>query len=485
MLSTRLRFGKLLRSSVTRTLASSFEPRESKGISEQIRGRRISLSNILRIFEQLGDPGVEAWFALAVDGDYELAKNRAEDALARDPSSRFAHSALAEIAVFSSRFDIAAQHIQKAIFYNPHNKWLRLTLADIYVEGKELEKAISLLEESQDIPGLERHVYKRLARLYYRIGNLPASLFWQEKLVGLAPDYLVYASDYLLLAWLQLRVIADADQALDTLKAAAQIYKRNPRIKEAILCLEKSTALETQDRALYFGEDTAKSFLPQLSSTQALKVEGFPKVSCIPVHTPLVTMHTDIISLIDAATGTTREADDTVAISESVLAIAQGRAIPLELVDPGPISRFLCKFVGKEGPLHSPEGMQGAVFEAGAVKIVVAATAGGLARLSGRKGVFYKIAGPRCAMIDDVAACMPPFDHHLILGPSNPDKFAEIAAATLGCRVCVVDANNKTGAWVVGASKGVNRTSLEKVLRHNPAGNEDEQTPVVLIKGFK
>ena len=85
-------------------------------------------------------------------------------------------------------------------------------------------------------------------------------------------------------------------------------------------------------------------------------------------------------------------------------------------------------------------------------------------------------------MIDDVAAAMPPHDHHVVFGPRAPDELAAELAESLGCGVAVVDANHLTGAWVVGSSPGVDNAWVTAALMDNPAGNEDEQTPVVILR---
>ena len=85
-------------------------------------------------------------------------------------------------------------------------------------------------------------------------------------------------------------------------------------------------------------------------------------------------------------------------------------------------------------------------------------------------------------MIDDVAACMPPHDHHVLFGPRDPDGLARSLAAQLGCEVAIVDANHLSGAWVVGATPKVDRRWLTAALADNPAGNEDERTPIVLVR---
>ncbi len=48
-----------------------------------------------------------------------------------------------------------------------------------------------------------------------------------------------------------------------------------------------------------------------------------------------------------------------------------------------------------------------------------------LAKLVGRNGVFYQLAGEQAALIDDVTGTMPPFDKNLVYGPHDPNGVAE------------------------------------------------------------
>jgi hypothetical protein len=230
-------------------------------------------------------------------------------------------------------------------------------------------------------------------------------------------------------------------------------------------------------RAEHFGEDE------QLARPRVAPVaEEEAGVTRLPVRTPLIGMRSDLLKVVDRATADVRRPGDVIAVAESATAAAQGRILPLELVRTGLLARLLSRFVGKIGPLHSPEGMQGAIMESGRIRVVLGAIAGGLGRPLGRRGWFYRVAGPRTAMIDDVAACMPPNDHHLIFGPIEAETLTRELADGLGCGVAVVDANHLTGAWVLAASPGVEREWLAAALADNPAGNEDEQTPVVVVR---
>jgi hypothetical protein len=127
--------------------------------------------------------------------------------------------------------------------------------------------------------------------------------------------------------------------------------------------------------------------------------------------------------------------------------------------------------------------MQVLVEEVGTVRVWLAALAGVVGKLLGRKGWFYLVAGPQSALIDDVPGSLPPYDYYVIMGPADPPGLAQRVADALGCEAAVVDANDRQVAWAVGYSRGVDRRRLEVLMSDNPAGNQDQQTPVVIVRG--
>ncbi len=50
----------------------------------------------------------------------------------------------------------------------------------------------------------------------------------------------------------------------------------------------------------------------------------------------------------------------------------------------------------------------------------------------------------------------------------------------LGC--AIVDVNDLKAVKVLAASSGVSESFLQEALLNNPAGNADEQTPIVLLR---
>jgi asparagine synthase (glutamine-hydrolysing) len=182
---------------------------------------------------------------------------------------------------------------------------------------------------------------------------------------------------------------------------------------------------------------------------------------------------------------------DVVAVSEKIVAISQGRSFPVDTVRAGVLARVLSRGVAKSPAgigLGIPATMQLAIDEAGAARIVLAAAASALARLAGRHGTFYRVAGARVSAIDGpTTGTIPPYDRHAKLPPSDPDGVAASLAARLGKEaggtvgVAVVDANDR-GVAVLGASAGTDRELVCWLFGDNPLGQGAEQTPIALVR---
>jgi hypothetical protein len=202
----------------------------------------------------------------------------------------------------------------------------------------------------------------------------------------------------------------------------------------------------------------------------------------IPIRTRVLTPEDDLVEVVREYCGRLAQPGDTVAISESVVAITQGRAIRPDQVRPGWLARFLCRFPAKHGSLATPAAMQLAIAEVGAVRILLGAAAAALGRLVGRRGDFYRVAGAQLRLIDDIAGTMPPFDEHIVLGPRDPEGVARRIRRETGIEAAVVDVNDLGSVDLLGASEGVDRALVERLLRDNPGGNDDQQTPFVLLR---
>jgi F420-0:gamma-glutamyl ligase len=206
----------------------------------------------------------------------------------------------------------------------------------------------------------------------------------------------------------------------------------------------------------------------------------------IPIRTHVVTMADEIVDLLERYAGPAVQPGDILFVSEKVVAITQGRAIPIEQIRVSWLAQLLWPRVAKVKygiGLRSPYNMQCVIDECGAARILLAAVVGGLSKLIGRKGDFYRVAGKQAAMIDAAGtAGIDAFKGSVIKGPRQPDQVAQRIADRLGVGAAVVDVNDIGGSWAVGASRGVDRALVEAALKDNPLGQSDEQTPCGILR---
>lgn len=210
------------------------------------------------------------------------------------------------------------------------------------------------------------------------------------------------------------------------------------------------------------------------------------RIERIPVKTRVLSPADDIAEIIrEFALPLIREGD-ILTISESPLAITQGRAVPADQIKPGWLARFLSKRVMRVPygiGLGAPTSMQCAIDECGSARILVAAIVGSVTKFLGRSGDFYRLAGMQAALIDAAETSpVEPYTHTVIKGPLVPGKVAQDLADEFGFGVAVMDINDIGGSWVIGASKGVSKHFLELVMKDNPQGQNDELTPLCIVR---
>jgi hypothetical protein len=170
-------------------------------------------------------------------------------------------------------------------------------------------------------------------------------------------------------------------------------------------------------------------------------------------------------------------------VAETVVAISQGRVIRPENIKPGIWALLISQFIHPDGSLSSPFALQVVMNEEGTLRTVIAFILSSLSRvLFRRKGDFYRLAGEQAALIDDITGTVPPFDKYIVLGPQEPEKVVADIKKHFGVEAAIIDANDLGNSQVLAATKGVNINLLLRVFKKNPAGNADQQTPLVIVR---
>lgn len=210
----------------------------------------------------------------------------------------------------------------------------------------------------------------------------------------------------------------------------------------------------------------------------------------VPLRTHVVTFRDDIAEVARSYCHRIAAPGDVLAISETVVAITQGRAVLPEAVRPRLWARFLCRFPDKDGSLATPAAMELAFREVGTKRIFKGVMAAAWGRLTGKRGRFFEVAGPELALFDDIAGTMAPFDRHIVMGPKHPSQVARQVREVIGIDVCITDVNDRGCVDVLGLASdredpqaiAALKHEIEAALKTNPGGNDDEQTPLVLLK---
>ncbi|NPB03056.1 MAG: F420-0--gamma-glutamyl ligase [Thermotogae bacterium] len=205
-----------------------------------------------------------------------------------------------------------------------------------------------------------------------------------------------------------------------------------------------------------------------------------------PIKTHVIKPGEDIVEVAQKYASPYLRKGDYLFISEKVVAIAQGRAYPIDKIKPSLWAKLLSKFVRRTPHgigLGSPWTMELAIREVGLFRILLAAFVSALTKPFGIRGLFYRVAGKNVAAIDGPTPyTLPPYNRYAKLPPKDPDRVAKSIAERLGVKVVIVDAND-LGVEALGVShEDISSNFVKKVFRDNPLGQASQQTPLCIVR---
>jgi hypothetical protein len=205
----------------------------------------------------------------------------------------------------------------------------------------------------------------------------------------------------------------------------------------------------------------------------------------VPIRTHVIQPEDEIVEVCRRYAAEQVRPGDILFVSEKVVAITQGRAVPTDQIRVSPLAELLWPRVRQVSygvGLRNRYSMQCAIDECGAPRIIAAALVSVIGKLLGRRGDFYRIAGVQAAAIDAPGtAGIEQFRNCVIKGPKDPDRVAQSIADALGCAAAVVDVNDIDSA-VLGHSRGVDPEEVRLALKDNPLGQGAEQTPLGILR---
>ena len=225
---------------------------------------------------------------------------------------------------------------------------------------------------------------------------------------------------------------------------------------------------------------------PNEGKKGVIEVDGVQYLR-LPIPTHLITDQDNICDVAEQYGKPLLQPGDILFISEKCVACTQKRAIPLEEIHPRNLAYTLSKYVTKTPHgigLGMPETMEYALRECGTLRILFAAFVSVIGKkLFRKKGWFYKVAGYKARSFDGPCHnTIPPYHLYVVLGPLNPDRVARDIKARIGFETCIVDINDLEGQILGVSSKALDKLLYARILKDNPLGQDDQQTPMGIIR---
>ena len=122
----------------------------------------------------------------------------------------------------------------------------------------------------------------------------------------------------------------------------------------------------------------------------------------------------------------------------------------------------------------------------GLPRVLLAAFCSAVTKLFGKKGVFYKVCGHEVDGIDGLIDYDISFKEYVdygILNPENPSGVCDEIYEKTGVKAMIIDASD-IDCVILGKCRNVTLTDeqLCEIVRDNPAGQEGQCTPFILIR---
>jgi hypothetical protein len=206
----------------------------------------------------------------------------------------------------------------------------------------------------------------------------------------------------------------------------------------------------------------------------------------VGVRTRIVSFGDDLDALVREYAAPLAKPGDWIALSEKVVSVCQNNARHISTVKVHWLARLIVKGVKKypeDIAWEHPAKMQAAIDMAGYPRMLAALVFGALTRLVGIHGVFWRIAG-RVSEIDGFnPRAMYPYTEYAILPPIDPDGLGQRIEDKLGIPTSIIDGNN-INVKIISLSKRVpvDARLARLILLDNPMGQDEELTPIILVR---
>lgn len=208
-----------------------------------------------------------------------------------------------------------------------------------------------------------------------------------------------------------------------------------------------------------------------------------------PVRTELVVIGDTLDEFIKKYAIPNYKKDDILCIASKVISIVNGFYVKESDIRVTSFARFLTKFVKKwdhDPGFRIPQKVQLALDIVGYPRFLLAIFIGGVMKIIGKPGYFYKVAGHNINAIDGFVPEMypVPLRGYGFLAPENPNKICDEIQEKYGMKCAILDGNN-VDQIVLGMSsqllENMTKEELLDILRGNPQG-QSGNTPILIVR---
>lgn len=183
---------------------------------------------------------------------------------------------------------------------------------------------------------------------------------------------------------------------------------------------------------------------------------------------------------------------DIISMSEKVISMCQDNTVEMKDVKLGFWAKFLSKFAMKSSAgigMNEPYKLQLAINMKGLPLILWASFCSAIGKIFHKRGIFYEIVGQDVAGIDGFYSHSAFETYHTlaVLNPKEPEKVCENIKNELGYSCILADAND-LNIEILGLSPDLREKGdayAIDLIGDNPAGQDDELTPFIIIREIK
>ncbi|MBR0307570.1 MAG: F420-0--gamma-glutamyl ligase [Mogibacterium sp.] len=206
------------------------------------------------------------------------------------------------------------------------------------------------------------------------------------------------------------------------------------------------------------------------------------------IQTHFVQIGEDYNELVERYVKPLWQEGDLLAIAEKIVSLCQNNVVYKKDVKVSGLAKFLSRFATQHNSAGIGVGdvykMQYAIDINGGAKVFAAAVCAGFGKLVGKRGIFYDMVGEEVRGLDGFYPdVFPVYGEFGIPLPRDPKGVCNEIKQKTGISCMIIDANDFTRD-ILGTSDDVKLSEDElcEIIRDNPAGQDDQCTPFILIR---